>query len=148
MWDIMSHIVWQITVYEVVSQSSCQCKLPRRPEITTRNDLDFNGKRLPDFSGNLFAVLLTIKHWQSVFSVEMGGLEPPSKQTIQKLSTRLSCYWLSVMSCQRAGHSKLILCFYFEHFREVDVRSTTWMIPHIPVLSWLKARRDTRHGRT
>ena len=41
--------------------------------------------------------------------VEMGGLEPPSKQTTTKLSTCLFCLWLSETGCRQTGYPNLIL---------------------------------------
>jgi len=41
----------------------------------------------------------------------MGGLEPPSKQTIQKVSTCLSCVWLSEVKRPQAGYLHLIRFF-------------------------------------
>ena len=41
--------------------------------------------------------------------VEMGGVEPPSKQRTQQLSTRLSFLWLSAAACRKAGQPQLIL---------------------------------------
>lgn len=41
-------------------------------------------------------------------SVEMGGVEPPSKQRAGRLSTRLSCLWLSAAECRKAGCPRLI----------------------------------------
>lgn len=43
------------------------------------------------------------------FFVEMGGLEPPSKQRTRQLSTRLSFHWLSADACRKAGQQGLIL---------------------------------------
>ena len=40
--------------------------------------------------------------------VEMGGLEPPSKHSTQKLSTRLFCHWLSGRGCGQTRHQYLI----------------------------------------
>lgn len=45
----------------------------------------------------------------NLFFVEMGGFEPPSKQTIQRLSTRLSSLRFWSLSCRKAGHLRLIL---------------------------------------
>ena len=42
--------------------------------------------------------------------VEMGGLEPPSKQRTRELSTRLSVLWLSATGCRKAGYPKLSPC--------------------------------------
>ena len=39
----------------------------------------------------------------------MGGVEPPSKQRTQQLSTRLSFLWLSAAACRKAGQPQLIL---------------------------------------
>ena len=42
-------------------------------------------------------------------SVEMGGLEPPSKHRTRQLSTRLVFLWLSAEGCRKTGHRPLIL---------------------------------------
>ena len=43
------------------------------------------------------------------FLVEMGGLEPPSNQTINMLSTCLFFLWLSGKGCRKTGYLNLIL---------------------------------------
>ena len=45
----------------------------------------------------------------SLFFVEMGGLEPPSKHRTRKLSTRLVFLWFSTHGCRETGHRTLIL---------------------------------------
>ena len=44
-----------------------------------------------------------------LFSVEMGGVGPPSKQRPRELSTRLFLLWLSTSACRRTGQPGLIL---------------------------------------
>jgi len=41
--------------------------------------------------------------------VEMGGVEPPSKQRTKQLSTRLFFLWLSAGGCRKTGHPRRIL---------------------------------------
>ena len=41
--------------------------------------------------------------------VEMGGLEPPSKHRIRRLSTRLVRLWFSSAGYRRTGYLMLIL---------------------------------------
>ena len=40
---------------------------------------------------------------REAFFVEMGGVEPPSKQRTKQLSTRLFVLWLSAAACRMTG---------------------------------------------
>ena len=65
------------------------------------------------------------------FLVEMGGLEPPSNQTINMLSTCLFFLWLSGRGCRKTGHLNLIL-WGLGCFKGVRTGIPLEMIPHMP----------------
>ena len=46
---------------------------------------------------------LRLNHRLLINIVEMGGVEPPSKQRTQQLSTRLFFLWFSSAACRKTG---------------------------------------------
>ena len=81
----------------------------------------------------------TYLHWikkaspygPAFYPVEMGGLEPPSNQTINMLSTCLFFLWLSGRGCRKTGHLNLIL-WGLGCFKGVRTGIPLEMIPHMP----------------
>ncbi|GEM_PF-6572256 len=47
--------------------------------------------------------LIGLINCKSINIVEMGGVEPPSKQRAKRLSTRLVVLWLSAAACRKTG---------------------------------------------
>ena len=57
----------------------------------------------PETSSGSRLQKMPLRYPEGHFPVEMGGVEPPSKQRTQQLSTRLFFLWFSSAACRKTG---------------------------------------------